>query len=114
MTNSTDKFINMTNNITGVTDHPFVIVHSSTPGHKMPYLHWHQHYEMLIIPRGDVRLVNNNTIINSKKSLAVIHCPYTLHGINADENSIYERYMITFAKETIRKFTPETLNLHPL
>ncbi|MBE6610904.1 MAG: helix-turn-helix domain-containing protein [Ruminococcaceae bacterium] len=114
MTIPTDKFINMTGNITGVTDHPFVVTHTHTTGHKMPYLHWHSHYEMLIIPHGKVELINNNTRIKSAKPLAVIHCPYTLHNMNADESSVYERYMITFAKETIRKFTPETLNLHPL
>ena len=113
MLNPTEKFINLTKNITGVTDRPFGITHSTTPGHKMPYLHWHSHYEILIIPRGNIRLVNNNTRINGARPLVVIHCPYSLHGMNAEEDTVYERYMITFAKETVRKFTPETLNLYP-
>ena len=83
-------------------------------GNKMPFFHWHSHYEIILVLRGNYKITNGSFVAEGTKPLAIVHCPYTLHQGIASEDAIYERYVITFNKKIIRSFSPETMDISPL
>lgn len=90
-----------------------VLHHRRTYGLVMDFFHWHPHYEILIVPQGNYTICNNGQIVRDTRPIAILHCPYTLHNMNATEDYLYDRFMITFNKAIIQKFTPETLDVTP-
>lgn len=84
---------------------------STTYGNVQPFLHWHPHYEILIIKRGRYTITSNTINYTSSKPAVIIHRPYCLHKLNADENELYTRYIIHASKSTLKQFSPSLLDM---
>lgn len=84
---------------------------SKTTGHSQPFLHWHPHYELLVILRGSYMLTSNTTKYVSDKPTVVIHRPYGLHMLNAAKSDEYARYVIHIDKKTIAQFPQSLLDM---
>lgn len=83
----------------------------NTPGNSQPYLHWHPHYEILIIKSGHYSITSNTTDYVSHKPTIVIHRPYCLHKLNADPDVPYARYIIHADKNILAQFPQSLLDM---
>ncbi|MBE6612815.1 MAG: AraC family transcriptional regulator [Ruminococcaceae bacterium] len=83
-------------------------------GLDMPYFHWHPHYEILLITKGNYILRGGGRTITGTKPAAIVHCPYHLHNANAVPDQVYERYVINFTRKVIGNFSPEVMDITPL
>ena len=69
-------------------------------GHS-DYLHWHPHYETLIVySSGRYKLVNNSVAISGEGSAVFIHAPYTLHVMQVEPGHVYDRTKISFKRQS--------------
>ena len=109
--------INMKNisNLNQFTDHrqngdtyePLGIAHICEPGYHQVTPHWHPHYEILLILRGEYTIKNGKTIVSDTVPRALVHFPYSLHDCHAQASSPYDRYMITFTRKFLHTFIPK-------
>lgn len=78
-------------------------------------LHWHPHYEFMIVYRsGMYTLTNNSKKIVSDRPAIYIHRPYTLHLIITHEDSVYERSIIRFGINFFSYFSRDLIDFSPL
>ena len=69
-------------------------------GHR-DYLHWHPHYEMLIVySSGRYTLTNNSVTIAGDGPEVFIHAPYTLHVMQVESGRVYDRTKISFKRQS--------------
>ena len=79
------------------------IHHDIHNGREMPACHWHPHYEIQIIVSGHYSFYNNQTYDTGTNPSILIHAPYSLHRTTAKVGVPYERYIITFTSDTLRR-----------
>ena len=78
-------------------------------------LHWHPHYEFMIVYKSSTyTLTNNSKKIVSNRPAIYIHRPYTLHLIVTHEDSVYERSIIRFGKKFFSYFSRDLIDFSPL
>ena len=78
-------------------------------GHS-DYLHWHPHYETLIVySSGRYKLVNNSVAISGEGSAVFIHAPYTLHVMQVEPGHVYDQLQ---AAVPVRAFREQTRFFH--
>ena len=78
--------------------------------HVMPHMHWHPHFEIMLIRRGDYTLINNQTTVHRSGSAVFIHCPYSLHNLNTVSDAPYERDLVYVDRALIHRFIPDFLD----
>ena len=78
-------------------------------------LHWHPHYEFMIVYKSSTyTMTNNSKKIVSNRPAIYIHRPYTLHLIVTHEDSVYERSIIRFGKKFFSYFSRDLIDFSPL
>ena len=90
---------------------PVGISKLSTNGNKQPYLHWHPHYEMLVIVSGSYTLTSHTFNYTSDRPAVFIHRPFCLHKLNSPTDGIYVRYIIHIEKNLLSMFSPQLLDM---
>lgn len=90
---------------------PVGILKLSTNGNKQPYLHWHPHYEMLVIVSGSYTLTSHTFNYSSDRPAVFIHRPYCLHKLNSPSDGSYTRYIIHVDKKLLAMFNPELIDM---
>lgn len=90
---------------------PVGISKLSTNGNKQPYLHWHPHYEMLVIVSGSYTLTSHTFNYTSDRPAVFIHRPFCLHKLNSPTDGIYVRYIIHIDKNLLSMFSPQLLDM---
>lgn len=77
-------------------------------------LHWHPHYELLFVTKGEYTIECCNKIIRGNTPRVTIFCPYTMHRITVPEGQDYNRLIITYSKKLNNEISHELLDLVPL
>ncbi len=90
------------------------IHHDMHNGREMPACHWHPHYEIQIIVSGDYSFYNNQIYDNGTHPLVLVHAPYSLHRTAAKSGTPYERYIITFTADALRRQISSILDVTEL
>ena len=83
--------------------------HIATNGVSMPLRHLHSQYEFVFIKSGKAVVESNTNVLNIEKPTLIVHKPFSLHRANADQTSLYDRYLIIISDELlsrIRTFIP--------
>ena len=83
----------------------------TTQGHMQPYYHWHTHYEILFIESGKVTVESNTTVIKSDRPFILVHRPYCLHKLCADNDFEYKRYVLSISKSAFIGFSQNIVDL---
>ena len=78
--------------------------------HVMPHMHWHPHFEIMLIRSGDYKLINNQTTVCRSGTALFIHCPYSLHNMNTVSDTPYERELVYVDWNLIHRFIPDFLD----
>lgn len=70
----------------------------------MRLFHKHTYYEISLILRGHVKVINNSDVYECECPSPVIflHFPGTFHTVEVDPDYMYERYNISFSPEVFR------------
>lgn len=77
---------------------------SSTQGGKMPFVHYHDAYEIYVLESGMRTYIIDGTFVElTARDVAFIK-PYELHST---DGSVYSRYLLYFKKEYIDRFFTE-------
>lgn len=90
---------------------PLGISKRVTPGNVQPFLHWHPHYEILIITSGQYTLTSHTVNYSSDRPAVFIHRPYCLHKLNSPSDGSYTRYIIHVDKKLLAMFNPELIDM---
>lgn len=77
-------------------------------------LHWHPHYELLFVTKGEYTIECCNKIIRGNTPRVTIFCPYTMHRVTVPEGQDYNRLIITYSKKLNNEISPKLLDLAPL
>ena len=106
-----DRFLEFQNHHGENIDEFIRIIYPQELGYRQPIFHWHPHYEILLIRRGNYRIESCERIITDSKPRAFVHFPYSLHCGYAEPDCIYERYMITFNKQLLHMLAPTMMDM---
>lgn len=71
--------------------------------------HWHTYYEVLLIYSGSCRIYACGQQYNITPPSVVLYRPYTLHRMEAEPPSIYERSMFQFGLHDMQYLSPQLL-----
>lgn len=80
-------------------------------GNIQPFLHWHPHYEVLLIREGDYELESNTLKYSSHRPAVFVHRPFCLHALNADTTKIYSRYIIHMDRKVLSEIPENILDI---
>ena len=80
-----------------------IVRHISSKGITMPLRHLHSQYEFLFVKSGKAMVESNTTVLEIEKPTLVVHKPFSLHRVNAAEDSVYDRYLIIISDELLNK-----------
>lgn len=84
--------------------------HHQSDGLKMSQ-HWHTHYELLLIYKGDVSLIFGRQWFQLQSPSIILYRPFTLHKIYASPGCTYERSMINFTVADMSLFSDMLLSM---
>lgn len=80
-------------------------------GHSQPYYHYHPHYEMIFVESGNFRCESNTKIIISDRPSIIIHRPYCLHRLYADNSLLYRREIISISRYALMRFQSDLVDM---
>lgn len=80
-----------------------IVRHITSNGVSMPLRHLHSQYEFVFIKNGKATVESNTTVINVEKPMLIVHKPFALHRANAEENTVYDRYLIIISEELLSR-----------
>lgn len=69
----------------------------------MKYLHNHTHYEISVVVRGNLKVINNNDEIKCSGPCIILHFPGTYHCVQSSPDVCYERYNLNFRAEIFKR-----------
>lgn len=78
---------------------------------SQPYLHWHPHYELLIILEGDYAITSNTVTVKHNKPAVFFHPPYSLHSGNSNKDIPYHRIVLSVSRDVPKLFSRELLDM---
>ncbi|MCI8386960.1 MAG: helix-turn-helix transcriptional regulator [Clostridiales bacterium] len=70
----------------------------------IPPLHWHPHYEILMILSGYYTVINNSSIIKDTTPAVFIHRPYSIHKSYIVDGTHFLRYVVSFDISIAKQF----------
>ena len=73
--------------------------------------HWHTHYEILLIYKGDGRVFSGGKVLPFRAPCVILYRPFTMHGMSVSAQSVYERSMINFTVGDVALFSEKLLSL---
>ena len=73
-------------------------------GNYQPFFHWHPHYEITFVRKGEYTLDNGATTISLDRPALFVHRPFSLHRMNVDAKTVYDRNIIFMAKSAMSQF----------
>ena len=80
-------------------------------GHTQPFLHWHPHYEILVIRSGICTTISNSLTLHTDKPVVFLHAPYSLHSGNAEGNPRYRCFIVAFDQKISSMFSKEMMDM---
>lgn len=83
----------------------------SNNGKVQDYLHWHPHYEILYVKKGDFRLEASGIECASDKPTVFVHHPFSLHTMNVPKGIRYIRYVIHVDRNAFAQFPANILDM---
>ena len=91
-----------------------MINYYDTPGWRMDEFHFHDHWEIKICRKCDMRDVSDGDSAECSGPCVVIYRPFALHWANSTSDGPFERYNINFFENYIERYLendvrPQTL-----
>lgn len=91
-----------------------LINYYDTPGWEMKEFHFHDHWEIKICRKCDMRVVSDGDSAECHGPCVVIYRPFALHWANSTTDGAFERYNINFFENYIERYLendvrPQTL-----
>lgn len=83
---------------------PLGCAHKISEGNYQPFFHWHPHYEITFVRKGEYTLDNGATTISLDRPALFVHRPFSLHRMNVDAKTLYDRNIIFMAKSVMSQF----------
>ena len=80
-----------------------IVRHITSKGLSMPLRHLHCQYEFLFVKSGKATVESNTTVMEIENPTLIIHKPFSLHRVNAEDDSVYDRYMIIISNELLNR-----------
>ncbi|MBE6611753.1 MAG: helix-turn-helix domain-containing protein [Ruminococcaceae bacterium] len=77
---------------------------------SMNHYHWHRHYELLMVYKGNYTLINNRAVIRSSKPAVFLHRPFTLHNMNSSPDTEYVRRLLHIRRDVVNRFTLDVVD----
>lgn len=88
---------------------PFVRFQENTRSVNMPYLHFHDGYEIYVMIEGNVDYILSDDSYTLSDATFILINPYVIHKKNATTD-VYTTFLINFPGEILKKFfTAETV-----
>ena len=82
-----------------------IIRHISSKGLTMPLRHLHSQYEFLFVKSGKATIECNTTVLDVDTPTLIVHKPFSLHRVNAEDTGVYDRYLIILSDELLGRVT---------
>lgn len=73
--------------------------------------HWHTNYEILLIYKGDVSLLACKRCLPLKVPCIILYRPFTLHGLIASPEHVYDRSMVNYTAADMALFSDKLLSM---
>lgn len=80
-----------------------IIRHITSKGVSMPLRHLHSQYEFLFVKSGKAAVESNTALLNVEKPTLIVHKPFSLHRVNAEDDTLYDRYLLIVSNELLCK-----------
>lgn len=80
-----------------------IVRHKSSQGISMPLRHLHCQYEFVFLKSGKATIESNTTVFEIDNPTLIVHKPFSLHRVNADDDTLFDRYIVIISEELLNK-----------
>jgi len=88
--------------------------HEISKGYDPGCLHFHTHYEIIIVRSGDMRITNSERTVDYNGPCIILNAPYSFHEIISNAEKEYDRYEFHFSDSCINRIETSILDIYTL